>query len=47
LCEAIGGAHDEQRDTIEVLEQHDRIAYVYHMNRHLQAGLQFIAPKAV
>lgn len=45
--EAIDSAYDEHSDIIEALEQRDRIAYAYHMNRHLQAGLQFIAPKAV
>jgi len=45
--EAVDSAYDEHRTIIEALEQRDRIAYAYHMNRHLQAGLQFIAPKAV
>lgn len=45
--EAVDSAYDEHRDIIEALIKRDRIAYAYHMNRHLQAGLQFIAPKAV
>ncbi|MFK0161518.1 hypothetical protein [Rhizobium sp. NPDC090279] len=40
-------AYNEHREIIKSLEQRGRIAYAYHMNRHLQAGLQFIAPKAV
>ena len=45
--EAVDSAYHDHRAIIEALEQRDRIAYAYHMNRHLQAGLQFIAPKAV
>ncbi len=44
---AVDSAYRDHRDIIEALELRDRIAYAYHMNRHLQAGLQFIAPKAV
>jgi DNA-binding GntR family transcriptional regulator len=45
--ETIDGASSEHLEIIKSLEQHDRIAYVYHMNRHLQARLQLITPKAV
>lgn len=45
--EAVDSAYNDHRDIIGALEQRDRIAYAYHMNRHLQAGLHFIAPKAV
>lgn len=44
---AVDSAYEDHCDIIEALEQRDRIAYAYHMNRHLQAGLQYIAPKAV
>ncbi|NLR98458.1 FadR family transcriptional regulator [Rhizobium sp. P38BS-XIX] len=44
---AVDSAYEDHRDIMEALEQRDRIAYAYHMNRHLQAGLQYIAPKAV
>ncbi|MGZ9723852.1 MULTISPECIES: hypothetical protein [Rhizobium] len=43
----LGHAHGQHRDLIKALKRRDRIAYAYHMNRHLQAGLLFIAPKAV
>lgn len=45
--QAVDSAYHDHRAIIEALEQRDRIAYAYHMNRHLQAGLQFIEPKAV
>ncbi len=41
---AVDGAYDDHRDIIAALKQRDRIAYAYHMNRHLHAGLQFIQP---
>ncbi|NTG76698.1 FadR family transcriptional regulator [Agrobacterium rhizogenes] len=41
---AIDSAYDDHRDIIAALKQRDRIAYAYHMNRHLHAGLQFIQP---
>ncbi|WP_205926371.1 MULTISPECIES: FCD domain-containing protein [unclassified Rhizobium] len=44
---AIDSAYNEYRKMIKALIQRDRIAYVYPMNRHLQAGRQFITPKAV
>ncbi|MBB3610035.1 FCD domain-containing protein [Rhizobium sp. BK602] len=39
---AIDSAYDDHGDIIAALRQRDRIAYAYHMNRHLHAGLQFI-----
>lgn len=45
--EAIDGADDEGGDIIDALIQRDRIVYAYCMNRHLQAGSPFVAPKAV
>ncbi|MBB5574332.1 FadR/GntR family transcriptional regulator [Rhizobium paranaense] len=41
---AVESAHDEHCDIIAALKERDRIAYAYHMNRHLHAGLQFIQP---
>jgi DNA-binding FadR family transcriptional regulator len=40
--EALDLAAAEHSDIIEALREKDRIAYVYHMNRHLQAGLKYI-----
>jgi len=33
----------EHRDILRALRDRDRIAFVYHMDRHLSAGLEFIA----
>lgn len=33
----------EHRDIIQALRNRDRIAFVYHMDRHLSAGLEFIS----
>jgi DNA-binding FadR family transcriptional regulator len=33
----------EHRDILRALGDRDRIAFVYHMDRHLSAGLEFIA----
>ncbi|WFU06198.1 FCD domain-containing protein (plasmid) [Rhizobium sp. CB3171] len=41
---AVESAYNEHCDIIVALQQRDRIAYAYHMNRHLHAGLQFIQP---
>ncbi|MDL2408515.1 FCD domain-containing protein [Rhizobium calliandrae] len=41
---AVDSSYDEHCDIIAALKKRDRIAYAYHMNRHLHAGLQFIAP---
>ncbi|MDE1995960.1 MAG: FadR family transcriptional regulator [Rhizobiaceae bacterium] len=39
---AVDASYLEHCDIIAALKQRDRIAYSYHMNRHLHAGLQFI-----
>lgn len=44
---AIESAYDEHGDILAALKQRDRIAYAYHMNRHLHAGLQFIDAKTI
>jgi len=44
---AIDGAYIEHSGITKALIQRNRIAYVYRMNRHPQAGRQFITPKAV
>ena len=33
----------EHRDILQALRDRDRIAFVYHMDRHLSAGLEFIS----
>jgi DNA-binding FadR family transcriptional regulator len=38
----LDGAYQEHRSIIDALRKHDRIAYAYHMHRHLDAGLEFI-----
>ncbi|WP_162737004.1 hypothetical protein [Rhizobium tropici] len=43
----MGGAYIEHSGITKALIQRNRIAYVYRMNRHPQAGRQFITPKAV
>ncbi len=40
--EGLDLAAAEHSDIIEAFRKKDRIAYVYHMNRHLQAGLKYI-----
>ena len=40
---AVDGAFNEHADIIQAIRQRDRLAYAYHMNRHLHAGLEFIA----
>jgi DNA-binding FadR family transcriptional regulator len=32
----------EHADIVKALRQRDRVAFVYHMDRHLSAGLEFI-----
>jgi GntR family transcriptional regulator, transcriptional repressor for pyruvate dehydrogenase complex len=38
---AVDGTYLEHEDVIRAIEARDRIAYAYHMNRHLRAGLRF------
>ncbi|MBN8993874.1 MAG: FadR family transcriptional regulator [Rhizobiales bacterium] len=38
---ALDGTYLEHRDIIAAIEARDRIAYAYHMSRHLKAGLRF------
>lgn len=43
---AVDSAYYEHCDIISAMKARDRVAYAYHMNRHLHAGLQFIdSPK--
>ena len=39
---AVDGSFNEHADIIQAIRDRDRIAYTYHMNRHLHAGLEFI-----
>ncbi|MDB5525776.1 MAG: FadR family transcriptional regulator [Rhizobium sp.] len=39
----IDGAYEEHCDIIGALRKRDRIAFAYHMHRHLDAGLEFIS----
>ncbi len=39
---ALEGVVAEHADIVQALRKADRIAFVYHMNRHLDAGLEFI-----
>lgn len=41
---ALEGVVAEHAAIVQALRQADRIAFVYHMNRHLDAGLEFIPP---
>ncbi len=43
--EALHAVASEHADILSALRQRDRIAFTYHMNRHLDAGLQFFAVK--
>jgi DNA-binding GntR family transcriptional regulator len=38
---ALDGTYLEHADIIAAIEARDRIAYAYHMSRHLRAGLRF------
>ncbi len=38
------GVTAEHADIIQALRNRDRIAFAFHMNRHLDAGLEFIPP---
>jgi DNA-binding FadR family transcriptional regulator len=38
---ALDGTYLEHRDIIAAIEARDRIAYAFHMSRHLRAGLRF------
>jgi GntR family transcriptional repressor for pyruvate dehydrogenase complex len=40
---AVDGTYLEHDEIIKAIEAHDRIAYAYHMSRHLKAGLRFVA----
>ncbi|MCQ8280059.1 FCD domain-containing protein [Acetobacteraceae bacterium KSS8] len=44
--EALHAVAVEHADILLALRQRDRIAFSYHMNRHLDAGLQFFAVSA-
>ena len=39
---ALDGTYVEHEEIIRAIEARDRIAYAYHMNRHLKAGLRFV-----
>ncbi|OJF91261.1 transcriptional regulator [Pararhizobium antarcticum] len=41
---ALEGVVAEHAEIVQALRKTDRIAFVYHMNRHLDAGLEFIPP---
>lgn len=41
--DALHLAAGEHTDILTALREQDRISYAYHMNRHLKAGLQYIA----
>jgi GntR family transcriptional regulator, transcriptional repressor for pyruvate dehydrogenase complex len=41
---ALDGTYQEHEEIIRAVEARDRIAYAYHMNRHLKAGLRFVSP---
>jgi DNA-binding FadR family transcriptional regulator len=43
LPEGMESAYREHQDIVAALRARDRIAFAYHMNRHLDAGLEFIA----
>jgi hypothetical protein len=40
--EGISSAFEEHGAILDSLERKNRIAFQYHMNRHLEAGLSFI-----
>lgn len=41
---ALHAVATEHADILDALRRRDRIAYGFHMHRHLQAGLRYIAP---
>lgn len=43
--QALDGTYLEHEAIVDAIEARDRIAYVFHMNRHLKAGLQFTPPR--
>lgn len=42
---AVDGTYVEHDQIIQAIEARDRIAYAYHMNCHLKAGLRFASPE--